>query len=173
MEKEKFDLYDVARQKTGKTIFRGEKLLENTFRLTVHVCIFNSSGKMLIQQRSATKRTNPNVWDITLGGCVQTGETTIQAAERELLEELGLSFDLSNVRPHLTLNFDGGFDDYFLLTKDVSLSDISFKDHEVQAVKWATEKEILKLIKRKKFIQYHPFLIHTWFESSKHPAGAF
>ena len=52
---ESFDLYDVNRNKTGKTLERGNKVPEGLYRLVVHACIFNSEGKMLIQKRVATK----------------------------------------------------------------------------------------------------------------------
>jgi hypothetical protein len=41
---EYIDLYTVDREYTGKTAIRGEKLPEGTYRMVVHVCIFNSKG---------------------------------------------------------------------------------------------------------------------------------
>ena len=50
--KEIIDLYDVNREHTGLTAVRGEKLPEGTYRMVVHVCIFNNKGEMLIQKRA-------------------------------------------------------------------------------------------------------------------------
>ena len=47
---ELWDLYDSGRNKLNKTMIRGEKQPKNTYRIIVHICIFNSEGKMLIQQ---------------------------------------------------------------------------------------------------------------------------
>ena len=55
-----------------------------------------------------------------MGGGVDAGETSRQAAEREVREELGLALDLSGVRPSVTVNFDGGFDDFFLVERDLA-----------------------------------------------------
>ena len=44
--KELIDLYNVDRERTGMTAVRGEDLPEGTFRMVVHVCIFNSKGEM-------------------------------------------------------------------------------------------------------------------------------
>lgn len=159
-----WDLYDVNRQKLNLTIERGEQIPKDTFRLVVHLCIFNSEGKMLIQQRQSNKKQWPNAWDVTLGGCAQTNETSQQAVERELFEELGVAFDFSKIRPYLTINFDSGFDDFYLLEQDIDLKQIKFRDNEVQSVKWATRLEIQDMIKNKQFINYYPTLIDAIFE---------
>lgn len=161
-----WDEYDRDRIKTGKTIERGQ-YPQNSYRTVVHICIFNSEGKMLIQQRDANKIKNPNKWDITLGGCVQAGETSRQAAERELKEELDITYDFSNKNAHLTINFDFGFDDFFLIEKDVEIKAVKFVDNEVQKVKWASEKEILQMIVNGEFINYFPTLISALFEMRK------
>lgn len=99
-----------------------------------------------------------------MGGGVQAGENSRQAAKRELSEELGIDYDFSNVRPYMTINFDNGFDDFYLIEKDVSLDEVTFKDNEVQAVKWATKDEILTMIESKNFIGYYPSFISALFE---------
>ena len=48
---ELWDVYDINRNKTGKTAVRGEGLPEGGYHLVVHVCIIGSDGRMLIQQR--------------------------------------------------------------------------------------------------------------------------
>ena len=90
---EKFDLYDENRNKLNITINRGDKLPENTYRLVVHLIIFNSKGEMLIQQRHPHKKNWPSLWDISVGGCVTAGETSVEAMIRETIEEIGI--DLS------------------------------------------------------------------------------
>lgn len=169
---EKWDVYDVNRQNTNRQIDEGHFFTGDEYRVVIHICLFNSEGKMLIQQRSASKKNYPNVWDITLGGKVQSGETSQQGAERELFEELYIKHDFSNVRPYLTINFPNGFDDYYIINKDIDIKDIKFFDNEVQAVKWADLDEILDLIKDKKFIQYYPSFIRALFEM-RNGNGAF
>lgn len=158
------DLYDEDRQKTGETLERGKPCPEGLCRLVVHVCIFNKKGEMLIQQRHSTKKSWPNAWDLTLGGCAVAGETSRQAIERELFEELGIKHDFSHERAYMTINFDNGFDDFYLIEKDVKLKDAKFVDHEVQNVKWATKDEILQKIEDKQFIGYYPSFVEALFE---------
>ena len=71
-------------------MIRGEKQPKNTYRIIVHICIFNSKGKMLIQQRQPFKKGFSNMWDITVGGSAIAGDDSRMAAQRELLEELGV-----------------------------------------------------------------------------------
>ena len=108
---ETWDIYDVRRRPTGRTMLRGEAVQAGDYHLVVHVVFFNRAGQMLIQQRQSCKRSWPEYWDISVGGCAIQGESSQQAAMREVREELGLLVDLSAAAPDLTLSFPGGFDD--------------------------------------------------------------
>ncbi|HMP76649.1 MAG TPA: NUDIX domain-containing protein [Kiritimatiellia bacterium] len=56
----------------------------------VHVAVFDREGRLFLQLRSAQKDIQPGKWDISVGGHLQPGETPLQGAHRELLEELGV-----------------------------------------------------------------------------------
>ena len=56
----------------------------------VHVLVFNAAGEIFLQLRSKTKDNNPGVWDSSCSGHVDAGESYAVAAERELMEEIGL-----------------------------------------------------------------------------------
>lgn len=56
----------------------------------VHVLVFNSEGKLFLQQRSMNKDVAPGKWDTSVGGHVDPGETLEDAAMREMEEELGI-----------------------------------------------------------------------------------
>ncbi len=118
---------------------------------------------MLIQQRQPFKDGWANMWDITVGGGATVGDTSQQAAMRELEEEIGLKLDLSNTRPHLTVNFDEGFDDIYLVEAEVDLDELTLQPSEVQAVQWADEATILDMIRSGKFIPYHEPMIPLLF----------
>lgn len=158
-----WDLYDKDRIKTGETMVRGSKFKENTYHLIVHVCIFNLEGKMLIQQRQPFKDGWPNMWDITVGGSAVSGDTSQLAAEREVYEEIGYKLSLDGIRPSLTINFDKGFDDIYLIQKDIDISKLKLQYEEVQSVKWASKEEILSMIDEEIFIPYHKSLIDLLF----------
>lgn len=161
---ERFDLYDSHRRFTGRTISRSESVPEGFRRLVVHVCVFNSNGQMLIQQRQPWKEGWPNLWDISVGGGVQSGETTQQAAHRELLEELGLDHDFEDEAPALTTTFLKGYDDVYMIQADPDLSALRLQPEEVQAVRWASLPDILAMIDDGSFIPYsRPFMEYVFF----------
>ncbi|MCE5312978.1 MAG: NUDIX domain-containing protein [Nitrospiraceae bacterium] len=57
----------------------------------VHVLVFNSKGYLLLQKRSMSKDVAPGRWDTSVGGHVNSDEPLIDAAAREMEEELGIT----------------------------------------------------------------------------------
>jgi len=167
-----WDIYDVNRIKTGNIIKRGDNLDKNAYHLVVAVCVFNSDGEMLIQQRQHDKIGWPNKWDITAAGSATEGEHSSLAAGRELFEEIGLDIDFTDKRPVLTVNFSRGFSDYYCMEKDVALDDLVLQEEEVQDVRWATRETIHKMIENGEFIPYYKSLIDALFEM-KNASGSF
>lgn len=151
---ERWDVYDKNRIKTGRTVERGQRLGEDEYYMAIHVCIFNAKNEMLIQQRQPWKPIWPDMWDITVGGAAQAGETSAQTACRETLEEIGYKIDLSITRPVFTVNFARGFDDYYVLKRDLAIESLTLQFEEVQAVKWAGRDEISQLMQDQKLINY-------------------
>lgn len=166
-QEEFLDIYNIDRIKTGKTFQRGNPPGRDGYYLVVQTIIFNSEGKMLIQQRHKDKRAWPNLWDISAGGSALAGENSRDAAMRELKEELGITADLKNVRPHVSSTFEEGFTDVYLLEMDVNFSDIIMQASEVQNVRYATEDEIHQMIDAGTFIPYYKSWISFLFDSRK------
>ena len=165
---ELFDLYTAEREKTGRTMVRGTPEPEGFYRLVVHVCIFGEDGRMLIQQRQPFKKSWSNLWDVSVGGAATAGDSSRSAAERETREELGLAIDLSGERPSLTLHWEHGFDDFYVLTLPVDPALLHLQYEEVQAVSWATKDEILQMIEDSTFIPYDKSLIELLFCRRNH-----
>ncbi|WP_099204920.1 NUDIX hydrolase [Scatolibacter rhodanostii] len=161
---ELWDIYDADRNRTGRVMVRGDAFKEGDYHLVVHVCIFNQKGEMLIQQRQPFKQGWSNLWDITVGGSAVAGDSSQTAIARELEEELGLTVSFAGIRPHLTLFHTNGFDDIYLLQKEVELDKLTLQVEEVQAVRWASQEEIFTMIDSKEFIPYHKSLIALFFD---------
>ncbi len=168
---EAWDLYDKHRVKTGKIVQRGASFNQDEFHVVIHVCLFNAHKQLLIQQRQAFKEGWPNMWDVSVGGSALAGETSNQAAERELFEEIGYKEDLSNTRPAFTVNFPRGFDDYYILKAHINLEELSLQASEVKRVRWANQAEIIQMIQAKEFIPYHTSLLSMIFDM-QHGTGA-
>ncbi len=57
------------------------------------VFIFNSNGKLLLQQRASHKYHSPLLWTNTVCSHPREGEATIDAAHRRIVEEMGMDCD--------------------------------------------------------------------------------
>ena len=158
------DLYDENRVPLGRTAERGAPRGPGEYRMVVHVCVFDRLGRLLIQQRTPEKFIWPELWDVSVGGGVDAGETSRQGAEREFREELGCPLDLTGLRPSVTVNFDGGFDDFYILTKNLSPEDLTLQKEEVRAVRWAALEEILDMVDRGTFIPYPKSFLRFLFD---------
>ena len=166
---ELWDIYDIDRQPTGGTGVRGEALGSGEYHMAVHIGIFNSEGKLLIQRRCLQKDTFPGAWDISVGGSALKGETSRQAMHRELLEELGVDIDFSDIRPKLTVNFEHGFDDYYLICRDIDLAGLKLQEEEVMDARWADLDEILGIMDRGEFLPYMKSFIRLLFDMKCSP----
>ena len=141
---EYWDIYDSRRRKTGKTVQRGTPLLPGEYHLVVHICLFGSDGRMLIQRRQPFKAGFPGLWDLSATGSAVAGEDSAQAAQRELSEELGVRIDFADIRPYITFYREYGFVDVYVLTADPGV--LCLQEEEVIEARLATEEEICALI---------------------------
>ena len=78
---------------TGKTALKSEAHKKGWFHATVHIWLFTSDKKILLQKRALTKKVFPGLWDISVAGHVGAGEEILTSAKREVFEEIGLELD--------------------------------------------------------------------------------
>ena len=86
----------------------------------------------------------------------------------EALEEIGYKLDLSNVRPSFTINFQNGFNDIYLVEREVEIDALKLQYEEVKEVKWATADEIKYMIESGEFIPYDKSFIDMLFFLRNH-----
>lgn len=156
---ELWDIYDSNRNKTGKTLERGQPMKQDEYHLVIHAWIQNSEGKWLISKRSPNKH-YPNMWEPT-GGSALAGEESITAALREVKEELGIELDPKNgylfqtaVRQYR--NFPD-FLDIWVFRHDYPVEDVVLQPGETCDAKWATSDEILEKEKNGEFIPLNTY----------------
>lgn len=165
---ELFDLYDCDRNKTGRTMERGTPIPKGFYRMVVHICIFNSEGKMLIQRRQPFKHSWSGMWDLTVGGSSVSGDTSLSAAIRETSEEIGVKLAPDELKRALTIQTECIFDDIYIVQKDLDETALTLQYEEVEQVKWADIDEIKSMIKERIFIPYHESLIDLLFFMKDH-----
>lgn len=158
-----WDLYDKYRNKLDITMNRGDEVPENCYRLAIKLCIFNSNGEMLIQQRSSNKEEYADSWDISVRGSAISGESSEAAVKRETKEELGIDIDNESIRPYLTVHHSDWFDDIYIMSKEVDLSKLVLQKTEVSAVNWVSKAEIINMMEKGSFVPYESSLISLLF----------
>ncbi|OYW13815.1 MAG: NUDIX hydrolase [Planctomycetales bacterium 12-60-4] len=89
MAEELFDVVDADDCVIGVAP-RSEVHARLWWHRAVHIFVRNSRGDLLIHRRSATKVQYPLCWTSSASGHLAAGEDYGPAAERELLEELGI-----------------------------------------------------------------------------------
>ncbi|MCL2574248.1 MAG: NUDIX domain-containing protein [Defluviitaleaceae bacterium] len=164
-----WDIYNNDRLQTGKTHVRGEKIADGDNILIVMVLIFDSKGRMLLQQRPSNMTWGPDKWTMTAGGAVKAGEASSQAASRELYEEMGIKIDFTGVRPNFSMTNAMAFIDYFVVRKDVDIATLVIPNEEVAAAKWVAKGEMLEMIERGECMPYRKAFVEYVFDVALNP----
>ncbi len=169
---ELWDVYDVNRKRTGRVIERKKGFGQEAYHLIVHVCVFNAKGEMLVQHRAPDKAYMPGRWDVSAGGSAVAGEDSWQAAEREIREELGLEVSLRDVRPHFSINYTNGFDDFYTVEMELNPEELRFPDGEVTEARWCSLEEIRQMLADGRFVPYFAGVLELLFETWNNYDGA-
>ena len=64
---------------------------KNLKHRSIHVLIFRSTGEVFLQKRSMLKDNCPGMWDSSVSGHVDSGESYGICAHREIAEEVGIT----------------------------------------------------------------------------------
>lgn len=155
LEPEIWDLYDRYGKKTGETLLRGMPIPEDRYHFSVSVWILNSNGQYLLSQRHPDKQ-YPLRWECS-GGCVLSGEDSLQGAIREVKEELGISLEPAGAKllSHTRRDETQDFYDVWQFHADVDLSEIRMQETEIVAVKLVNREELLAMYDSE---ELHPLL---------------
>ncbi len=146
-EIEYFDVLDENGNKTGEIKTKEQIIKDRNFYRIVNLWIINPKTKyILIQKRSSTKDIDPNKWDLTAGGHVDAGETSLEAIIRETKEELGIDISNDNIIKAFEVKHDKekrNFVDIYLLEKEVDIKEIVLQTSEVSDIKYFSINKLM------------------------------
>ena len=97
MNDELIDIVTKDGKPTNKTAFKSKIHTKGHFHNTAHIWFYSEIGDILLAQRAASKIICPLLWDVSVAGHVDAGESIINAAIRETHEELGLTISIPNL----------------------------------------------------------------------------
>ncbi len=81
---ERIDILTPEGKPTGKTALKSEAHKNGWFHATVHIWLFTSDEKILLQKRALTKKVFPGLWDISVAGHIGAGESILSSAKRDV-----------------------------------------------------------------------------------------
>jgi isopentenyl-diphosphate delta-isomerase len=124
------------------------------------VFIFNTEGRLLLQQRALSKYHSPGLWTNTCCSHPRPGETTDVAAHRRMREEMGFDCEMEEV---FTFTYKAEFDnnltehevDHVFVGTAELLPVIN--PEEVESYRFATIEDI------RKEMNLNPELFTVWF----------
>lgn len=174
------DILDINGQKTGTHKSRADIHRDGDYHLAIEVWLFNNHNELLIQKRSANKDSHPNLWEVSCSGHVDSDEASLEAALRELNEELGITSNATELqfvqRFFEPAMLDQGryinneFKDLYLLPCNFSLDKFTFPPSEITALKWISITELKEQIAQNdpQFVPHpvgYPILFKTLHEN--------
>lgn len=143
---EMVDIYNKRHEKLDYT--KGRKELEfGEYRLSCFAWIINDNNEILIQQRLASAKNAPNMWETVSGGAV-AGDDSLNGILCELDEELGIKpniEDLTFIGSFIRFN---DFVEIWALKSNVLIEDLILQEDEVQDAKWVTISEYEKMLEK-------------------------
>lgn len=152
---ERWDVYDINRNRIeGRVSVRGsDDMTDDEFHLVIFAVVCNSEGKLLCSLRDRNKMFG-GTWEFC-GGSAISGETSRQAAERELVEETGLDVKCCNGRivAQNTKYWKGSnwFYDVWLFECDFDVSSLVPQIGEVERIDAFTFDEVKELLENGNF----------------------
>lgn len=148
------DIFDENNKYTGKVKEKQQAHDAGDFHRTAHIWLINDKKELLLQKRSATKKTHPNCWDISGAGHIRAGETVINGAIRELKEELGVNAQEKDLQYIAIIKSTKNpknmeFQYVYLLRCNMKIEDYIFGDNEVSEVKYVYYEELERMADNK------------------------
>lgn len=145
-----WDIYDDNHMFTGRTIERGQKLAEGDYHIVVNVWVVNQNGEILITKRHPSKP-YALLWECT-GGSAVSGENSLEAAVREVKEEIGLDVAVCELDMLSGEKRQFSFADTFVTVQNFSLEKLTLQATEVIDAKLVSLDEVLKLHDEKQLV---------------------
>jgi mutator protein MutT len=155
------DLYDKNKKKLGKIFVRGQdELLEDECYLLEQAWIINSKNEILLTKRNEEK-SHGGKWESTAGH-VKSGESDIEAIQREIKEELGLDIKKSDFTFIKSLVHKHTILDIWVIKKDITLEELNLKEDEVSDAKYVSIDTFKKMLENDEAIKKLEYFIEIF-----------
>tara|TARA_R110002049_G_scaffold261807_2_gene437866 strand:+ start:785 stop:1336 length:552 start_codon:yes stop_codon:yes gene_type:complete len=175
---ERIDILDAYGNSIGKTAMKSDAHKNGWYHATTHIWFYTAKKEVLLQQRAKNKDTHPLLWDVSVAGHIGARENILDAAIREIKEEIGLAVLKTNlhkigyfksVHKHSDTLIDCEYHHTYICELKVTLSTLQKQDSEVNDLRLLPllqfEKELQNEDSRKKYVPhskaYYNFVVRS------------
>lgn len=173
------DLLDQYGNKTGKTKWRSKVHKDGDWHKSVLIWIINDNNEILLQRRSNKKSSHPNMLDTSVSGHVMAKENSIDAAIREIKEELNIDVEKDNLElldtikrsSVATKNYNNNeFNDIYFYKTNKTLDEMDYNKHEISELIYIPYKDLRNMYINKRedlLIEGHEEVFNILFDKLK------
>ena len=157
---ELIDIYDRNGSRTGRFMRRGEPQRYGDYGLTVHVWFVGSDGRVLLQRRAETCAYKPG-YIASTGGVARLYEDPVDAASREVREELGLRLRQSSMFKLCEYLSGSYISHVFVAMQDIDENELRLQKEEVANVMFVSADMLQRYEHAENFLRppYMPLLM--------------
>ena len=149
------ELWDARTQDgtlTGGTLVRGEPIPKGLYHLVCEVLVRHKDGSFLAMKRDENKDIFPGWWETTAGGSALAGESSLDCARRELLEETGIATESFELIAK-TIGKEYIFDSYLCIV-DCAKDAVRLQKGETVDYYWMSEAEFIGFVRSDRMIPW-------------------
>lgn len=155
MQDEQIDIVNKEGKATGQSALKSIIHNKGHYHNTAHIWFYTTEGEILLQQRAASKVIYPLLWDVSVAGHIDAGETVKSGAIREIKEEIGLKikkkhlekigiFECFQSYPNGII--DNEFHHTFIAELKVDINQLIPQKEEVEALKLVRMYDFFELL---------------------------
>ncbi|MDE5589344.1 MAG: NUDIX hydrolase [Acetatifactor sp.] len=148
---ELWDAYHEDGTLAGCDLIRGEKIPNGFKHMVAEVFVMHRDGSILLMQRDFSKPNYPGFWESGAGGSVLKGESALDGARRELLEETGIIADDDLENLYYVVTATTIYRGYLCVT-DISKENVQLQKGETIAFRWVDKQEFRKVFNSDQYV---------------------
>ena len=164
-----WDLYDKDGNKTGDTCKREyesfKKIPQGKYHMVCDILIKHIDGTYLLTKRHPQKDVYPGFWEASAGGSAVSGETSLEAAKREMFEETGLQSDNFKLLNVSHSNKSHSLFYSYLAIVDCDKNSVILQEEETVDYKWVDINGLADYVNSETSIKTHNGRYKEFFES--------
>ncbi|WP_055436817.1 NUDIX hydrolase [Lacinutrix algicola] len=152
---ELIDIVTKDGKPTGESALKSEIHSKGHYHNTAHIWFYTREGEVLLAQRAASKVIFPLLWDVSVAGHIDAGETIEIGALREIEEEIGLQIETSDLEKIGVFECfqtypngikDNEFHHTYIAELILPVSSLTLQKEEVEALKLVSMFDFLELL---------------------------